>query len=568
MAGGPQDGTRPRLPQDPGELIAASSIGIVGLERDGTVVFVNDHLADLLDKSPAELVGLSVHDALHASHGGRECPFARARRAAAPVEIEGDSFSAADGGLVPVTWIAAPLRGESGVSIIVRDDSVQRARAVLDEAVREQGRADLARARQSVSDLEWLAELTQTLAATLDEGDAMMRLAHLLVPQMADAAIVDLHEGDGVIRRVGGVVAPHVGIDMEELLGRDDITHHVAASSTSSHTVLRGRIVRLDADQIYDPAVLGESSRTLLRELDAASLLIVPLVARARVVGAFILVRQPGSPPFDDLDVPLADDIARRAALAVDNARLYREQRDIAVQLQFALLPPSTSELPVGTAVRYLPARNRYRVGGDWYDQFRLPHDPDRTMLIIGDVAGHDLPAATSMAAIRNLLRGVAIATEQSCAGVLAAVDRNLESLGIHSSASAIVMTVEQADGGDWTLRWSNAGHLPPLLLLPDGTAELLDARHGPILGTRLNADRAEDNRRVPAGSTVVLYTDGLVETRGEDIDTGLEKLRSSAVTAAPLRSDPEQVLAELLVHNHTTDEDDTAILVCHLPAG
>ncbi|SHG16189.1 Serine phosphatase RsbU, regulator of sigma subunit [Jatrophihabitans endophyticus] len=552
---------------DLGDVVADSSIGLLGLDAAGTISVLNRHLAELVARPAAELVGRSPHDVFHgADHGPSGCPFRQARELAAPIEVEGDSFATAGGELVPVTWIAAPLRGGAGTSIVVRDDSAQRVRGVVDAAVREQGRADLAEARQSVSDLEWLAELTQSMSSSLDEAEVLLRLARILAGRLAEVVIVDLHTGGGAMRRVGGAVAPGVELDLDAILGQDHIGRVVPAASASSGTMLQGAVVRLDGAELDDPAVLGDSSRALMCALGASSVLVVPLVTRERAVGAFALVRRTGVTPFDGADATLVEDIARRAALAVDNARLYREQRDVALQLQHALLPSASADLVVDTAVRYLPSRARYRVGGDWYDRFACPSTPGRTVLVVGDVAGHDLPAAATMAAVRNLLRGIAVATDKSCAGVIEALDGNLAALSVVGTASVVLMTVDAEPEGDWTLTWTNAGHPPPLLLLPDGGVELLDEVHGPILGTRSSPRRGESTRRVPGGSAVVLYTDGLIETRGESIDVGLTRLRQSATAVSGLRDRPEELLDELLRRNHPTDEDDTAVLVCSLP--
>ena len=190
-------------------------------------------------------------------------------------------------------------------------------------------------------------------------------------------------------------------------------------------------------------------------------------------MGALGLIRVAGSPPFTEIDKLAASDVCLRAALAVDNARLYRAQADISTRLQRALLPVVPKNTKVRVAVRYLPARDRFDVGGDWYDVFRLPDD--HTALVVGDVAGHDLAAGTAMSALRNLLRGVSVVTGAPPAEVLQSVDDSLEPLAIDGTATVLMAVVRPREDGSWVLRWSNAGHMPMLLLTESGEAEMLE---------------------------------------------------------------------------------------------
>jgi len=170
------------------------------------------------------------------------------------------------------------------------------------------------------------------------------------------------------------------------------------------------------------------------------------------------------------------------------------------------------------------------------------------------------------MSALRNLLRGVSVVTKAPPAEVLQAIDENLQVLAIQGTATVLMAMVEPRDDDTWTLRWSNAGHMPMLLLTADGEVELLNDIHGPLLGTGHPLMRSESELVVAPGSTLVLYTDGLVETREETIDTGLVRLRRSAISLTAPLDDPEAIADELLARNHASVEDDTAMLVCHFP--
>lgn len=550
------------------DLLGAAPIGVIAIDGAGDVSAANPAACALLGWPATQLIGASAHDRLHAVAGGvQACPLEAPLHTHEPAAQSSDTFRRGDGSLLPVWWSAAPLPGpEGGAVIVFADDTDWRAQSVTDTAEHEQGLAELASARRSVSDLEWVGRVTEVLSSILDERQVLLRLARLAVARIADIAIVDQVTDKDTISRFGGAVADRIDIDLDAIIDGSGATHDLAIGSATHPSADGRRIIRLTPDEIGDPSSVGPRERALLLATGAASALFVPLAARGHIVGRLGLIRRAGRAQFDDVDVLIAADIGRRAALAVDNARMYRAQIDIAVQLQEALLPTSVDGPIVRAAVRYLPALDHFEVGGDWYDMFSSPSTADTSVLLIGDVAGHDLTAATTMAAVRNLLRGVAVATDGSPAEVITAVDDNLANLGITGTASTIVMTVQPAGRKDWALRWSNAGHLPPLLISPIGGVELLDEIHGPVLGTRTYRRRAESSRTVPAGSTIVLYTDGLVEVRHESLDVGLDRLLRTARSAAGSASDPERLADELIAGNRTSTEDDTALLVCHLP--
>src|SRR5919199_3793225 len=181
-------------------------------------------------------------------------------------------------------------------------------------------------------------------------------------------------------------------------------------------------------------------------------------------------------PLQSEMDMAIAVEVARRGALALDNARLYGRQLKVAETLQHSLLTPPPQPDHLQLAVRYRPAAAYQQVGGDWYDAFNQPDGA--TLLVIGDVVGHNVDAAAAMGQIRSILRGIAYDRPDSPARTLSRVDRVLTGLGVGSLATALVARVEQSPdqeaAGLRTLRWSSAGHLPPLLVRPDATVETL----------------------------------------------------------------------------------------------
>jgi serine phosphatase RsbU (regulator of sigma subunit) len=259
----------------------------------------------------------------------------------------------------------------------------------------------------------------------------------------------------------------------------------------------------------------------------------------------------------------VAREVADRVGLALDNARLFEQQRRLAEVLQRSMLtaPPEPDHAEI--VVRYHPAMQAAEVGGDWYDAFLQPSGA--AMLVIGDVVGHDTEAAAVMGQLRGLLRGVAYRDGIGPAVVLTELDRAIEGLQMNAMATAAIARVEQTPeeraAGVTRLRWSNAGHPPPLLLHADGRVELLvDGRPELMLGVDPTARRSESVVTVERGATLLLYTDGLVESRGADLDRGLAALQGAAVRAGT--TDPDELCDRLLAElAGGVRADDVALL-------
>ncbi|SDX84985.1 Serine phosphatase RsbU, regulator of sigma subunit [Modestobacter sp. DSM 44400] len=253
--------------------------------------------------------------------------------------------------------------------------------------------------------------------------------------------------------------------------------------------------------------------------------------------------------------------LERISAREAERAATRASQR-LSEALQRSLLtdPPQPNDLHI--AVRYQPAAQEAQVGGDWYDAFLIADG--RTTLVIGDVAGHDRTATAGMAQVRNVLRGVAQTLVEPPAAVLSALDRAMRELRVSTLTTAVLCQVGQgpAHAGPATrvLRWSNAGHPPPLLLHHDGTAELLWRPADLLLGVDADTPRHNHEVVLTPGATVVLYTDGLVERRGEPLDDGLARLQAVAAGLSHLTT--EQLCDVLLERLAQDAEDDVALLV------
>ncbi|WP_337061592.1 SpoIIE family protein phosphatase [Kineococcus sp. G2] len=272
--------------------------------------------------------------------------------------------------------------------------------------------------------------------------------------------------------------------------------------------------------------------------------------------------------PLDGDEVRLLEAFAAQCAQALERVRRLQDERrraqatrTLAEALQRSLLtePPQPDHLQI--AVRYLPAAQEAQVGGDWYDAF-LTSDGSTT-IVIGDVTGHDRVAAAEMAQLRGVLRGVAQTVADPPGKVVASFDRALHHLGVTTLATAVLARVEQSAQqraeGLRTLRWSNAGHPPPLLLEPGAGARLLEEPADLLLGLAPESGRGDHSVPLLPGATVLLYTDGLVERRDESLDTGLARLLEAAGELAHL---PLEEFVDAVVTRVAPDPGDDVAVV------
>jgi PAS domain S-box-containing protein len=424
-------------------------------------------------------------------------------------------------------------------------------------AAEQRARADAEHAQRR---LALLAEATSMLAATLDVDESLDRLTRLVVPLMADWCTVHLMAADGSVQRVASI---HRDPDKEPLLRRlEELQPAGLGESTRTSRVLRGGVGEL-VTQVDEQVLAGiedEELRSIYRELAVGSSIVVPLRARRQVLGALALHTDGSGRRYDEEDLATAADLARRAALTVDNARLYQREHDVAEALQRSLLPQLPEVPGLDIAARYLPGAEAAQVGGDWYDLFRLP-DGD-VGLAVGDVMGHDLTAAAAMGQLRSVLQSYAW-QGSGPAVVLDRLDQLVQGLDMAQLATCIYgrLRLPAGDGSSGVLRLANAGHLPPVLRT--GTGEVRVVQHGVslLVGAALGTDRDEVELEVDPGAVLVLYTDGLVEHRGRDLDVGLAALEQ-AVAEAPATS-AQAVLDHVLQELAQGElDDDVAVLV------
>ncbi|MDT0309854.1 SpoIIE family protein phosphatase [Streptomyces sp. DSM 44917] len=294
------------------------------------------------------------------------------------------------------------------------------------------------------------------------------------------------------------------------------------------------------------------------------TLLGVAINVRGTTYGNLYLSDRRDGRPFDQHDEGVVRTLAGTAGVAIENARLYQQVRTSSEQFQRMLLPRLLDLHPFEAATVYRPASKPGHLGGDWYDALLLP---DGTCAaVIGDVVGHDLKAAAAMSQSRSMLRALTLSARggaASPAGLLHQLDGILERVGETLITTACLARIEPG-GGAWGLRWSNAGHPPPLLLLPDGRTRYLDAPPGLPLGVDAGGSRDDHFHSLPMEAIVVLYTDGLVEHREFALDEGLATL--AAVASRHVREPLDRLCQALVDHSPGDGHDDIAVLALRTP--
>jgi serine phosphatase RsbU (regulator of sigma subunit) len=355
-------------------------------------------------------------------------------------------------------------------------------------------------------------------ATSSDEVFSLLQTT--LVPALADACFFDLLLGpaqrtvwtyrvpDGF---VGKVAAPR------------------AATGLLSTVLLEGRgaegldVPSMPRQREAEPVDAEHMRR--LRAVGSRQFGVVPLRTRTDVLGAITLVRTSMN-PLTAADLVVARMLGHRAALTLQRLASVQRHRSVSAQLQRSLLPRLPHCAWLDLFASYVPAHVDDEVGGDWYDAFLLA--PDLAGVAVGDVAGHDLRAAAEMAQIRNLLRACAWRDTPSPRIVLEHLDDVVSGLDVTTMATTLYATIVP-DAAGALLTWSSAGHPPPLLIPHAGAPRLLDTEADPPLAAAPHLRRSQHEQRLRPGDVVVLYSDGLVERRGEDLNEGLARLLRAA---------------------------------------
>ncbi|MER6225604.1 SpoIIE family protein phosphatase [Streptomyces sp900105755] len=444
----------------------------------------------------------------------------------------------------------------------------------LDITARRAAAREAAAARRN---LALLNEAGARIGNSLDLETTARELLDVVVPGFCDLATVDLYQGllagdetppglaDGSaeLRRVAFASAvsdaPFVGGGVPVAVGA---VHHYPFNSPCADALRTARPQHV-------PAAEGGLVQSTLA---------VPMVAHDTVVGLAQFARTKGSEPFGDRDRELAVELAARAAVCIDNARLYRREHERALILQRSLLPPGDPEASgLDIACRYLPGNAATEVGGDWFDVIELPGH--RTALVVGDVMGRGLRAAVAMGELRTAVRTLAL-LDLEPAEVLSALDEIARGLGTPGGVQQATRTARQPRDADLSevylatcvyavydsvtrrCTFANAGHLPPVLVEPGEAALMLDVPPGMPLGVG-GEPFEEVEVELPEGALLALYTDGLVESRDHPLDEGLQAFVGALTDPAqPLEDVCDHVLSTLDTHH---GEDDIALLMARV---
>jgi GAF domain-containing protein/anti-sigma regulatory factor (Ser/Thr protein kinase) len=419
--------------------------------------------------------------------------------------------------------------------------------------------ADIARGRLSL-----LADASRILASSLDVETTLKHIATLTVPRLADICVIDLVGDAGEIRRV----VIETGPGLERLTY--EIATHPPSRTNKEHPVVRvlddqaPLLIEHLTPEFIQRVTQGRDEEVQAVAAQALTTLTVPLFGREGVLGAITLATLTTSGRrFTNDDIPLSEELGRRAGVAIENAHLYSQQRTVAESLQHALLPQQLPTIPGFEATaRYLPGTPGERVGGDWYDLFETP--AGEIAIVMGDVVGHGIPAASLMAQLRNALRAYVWGGKQP-SEVLVLLNHLLFGLEPEGMATLAIGLLDPITS---RLCFASAGHLP-LLHVRGDEAAFVGEGLGPPLGAIPFARYEEAVLELRPNDTAVFYTDGLVEDRTRSIDAGLDDMRRAITEHG---DGPLEELSDAVVRACLGDrlvEDDVALLILRsMPLG
>ena len=527
---------------------ANAPIGIGLMAGDGALLQVNSAFCELVGFAQHELVGMPVWDLSEpADRAANRKEVRGVLGGGAGVYQEEKRLRHRDGrtihALVSASIAHATDRGAPTWVVQVVDET-ERKHAEREREARERERAARAEAEAVADTIQRIQRVSDVALTHLELDDLLHALVELLRDTSgSDAAAIVLMEPDRRRLRVGATAGLPEELDRELLIPvGEGMAGRVAATAESECRAPE----RLDGGAL-DAALLAAGMSSALG---------VPMLVEGQPSGTLVVARGPRTKAFAEEDRSLLELIADRVALAIEHARLYQRELGIVEVLQRSLLPEHLPRLPgIELAARYMPGGVGADVGGDWYDA--IPLENGRIGMALGDVVGHGIGAAALMGQLRNGLRAYAL--EGYPPGeVIAKLDRLVQRLEQGRMATLLFMVFEPDLG---TVRFASAGHLPPLVVSPDGTARYLDGGRVPPLGVSVDVVHEEATVEIEPGSTLVLYSDGLVEERGVGLDRGLETLERATLEGP---SDPEalcdHILAELFAER--SPRDDVAVLV------
>jgi PAS domain S-box-containing protein len=553
------DSSEPRLiGLDTSGLLDHADAAIVVTTLDGEILYANRYCEVLYGRPASELVGEQSTD-FAVDPVRPELREEIGRSILAGKSWEGDfRVRRPDGAIVSVHAVDSPLFGPNGTVTGV----VSLAFDITERSARE----DDMTARYDAA--QFLADVGTLLASDLEYPKIFVRLAELCVPFLADLCIIDVADGTEV-RRMAAVHADPSKQDLvrqlEDLYPPDGVERHPAVS------VIRGGAPEVRgflSDWFLREMTLDDDHLAIVQALEFTSYMCVPLKARGSTLGALTLVSSGSGRRFGDSDLVYAEDLARRAALALDNARLLDERTHVAQALQASLLPPSMPEIPgLELSARYQPAGQGLEVGGDFYDVFEVA--PATWALVIGDVSGKGPEAGAIAGLARHTLRA-GLLRERTPSRLLELLhEALLRDEAAEDRFCTVCLGVLDVSGRRRRRRTTEVtiscgGHPLPIVVRRDGRAEQVECR-GTLLGLTAEVRLVDQGLRLRRGDVAVFYTDGITEAHdpGQRI---LGEQRLIEVVQRNAHLEPDALADRILLEaNHSVSgppRDDMALIV------
>lgn len=543
-------------------LFESAGDAILIVDREGFCIDANPRTTELVGYERQELLSMTVLDLVAAEPGWADEEFRRfidqerwtgelelRRKDGSLVQVD-VSATRVDMGSGPAVYLAA-IRDLSDRKRLI-EESVELVRAEAEA----QAQAEVARQR-----VRFVSDVSELLAVSLDYPATLVRLAELVVREIADLCLIDLVRESGALNRVAAVHASSSKQALAEELC--DYPPRPGSWDPVARALATGEAQVLSDQSAGSLRAITEDEehRRIVRELDIQSTLSVPLIARGRTLGVLSLVSTNQDLRYGESDVRLAEEIARRAAVRIDNARLYEERDHTAKVLQRSLLPPSLPSIPhVELAARYLPVGEGNEVGGDFYDVFDC--GGGSWAAAVGDVCGKGPEAAAVMGLARHTLRAVA-RFEPRPSRLLHELNRSLLEQSVEERFCTVCHLRLRPSRDHLRITLCSAGHPLPLLLRRDGTLSSV-GEPGQLLGVFPEVSLVDSVVDMEPGDTLLIYTDGATEQRREAV-AGEKRLRDAF--AASLGRDAEATAAgveEALrsARGSSPQRDDVALLV------
>jgi GAF domain-containing protein/anti-sigma regulatory factor (Ser/Thr protein kinase) len=460
---------------------------------------------------------------------------------------------------------AEPARFTEIDERIVQGVASHAAAAVENAKLKEAERLTRMQEDRARKRLAIVAEASTVLSASLDMDAVLRNLGDLVVPAIADNCVVDFLESDGSLRRAHVAIEPRAAEAYERLQQRppdpngDD--HPAMAAIRRAEPIL---IENITPAQVAS-AIGQDDYRRVVDDLQPRSAAVVPIIGPDGVLGALTLATTASSGRrLGPDDLTLAEELARRTATALVNARKYEDQREAAQTLQHSLLPESLPEIPcVELTARYNAGMRGTEVGGDWYDVVSVPNST--LGLVMGDVVGRGIAAASLMGQIRNALRAYAFA--QSDPGiVLEQLNELFAEWGTIGHMATLVYGVFDIDSGE--LRLASAGHPPPIVRKADGTTHVIDDVRGVPLGAIYGSRYPTLSLTLDPGDTLLFYTDGLIEDRQTAFDDGLMKVRHALSASKGNLEELASLVLDTASAGRDVDDDVALLALRFVPLG